>query len=839
MPRPDNPYAPRRPGEDLTEVLRRLDLMERKLDWIARRIAVLAHVEGAAPAHEPPAQRVGPAEPGLWPQPSPADAADATEPAEPDRPRPSPADESAPTPSPRPWTPVEPRPRPAAPGASPPVPVRPPVPAALPARIPAAPAVSAGGPGARPAVDPSPAGPAWWERARAEGNIGRYLLSAAATLLIVLAAVSLVALTWESIPDGVKIGSLALAALALVGAGTRLAVTRPGQRVAAATLTGTGGALGFVAVISGVLLDGLVPARPAFGLMALWGLVLLLLSRLTRQVFTAVVSMVGALVTMGFASLHALAHPELALTEWLLIELYALVLAATCALLAGTARQMRWAAWYPVIGVTTTAFAALAAPSRGPLGSTDLVPAALALVVVAIALLHAQVLQAGVLLWNHGWRNVVGWDWAVVQGVTVIVTVVSMERMMPSGQPHGRWTAVALLVLAVQIVAGAAVLVGRWPQGWRPRPLVGLLVGIAVVGTVLLGVEPRAAALLALAVALPVWGLAREGLVWAVLITGAGSAGILLACNQDRPALVSALAAGLVLLAACPLCEAALPDDADPRTRAERRTALRANAWLGGAALVVAVPVLIAGLTPWEPDVARATGAVLMSAALTGLSGLGLFHPDASPLRLVRGAMIGLRPGVDAAGRALTPAPPADTVVAVVVLAVGALVDLLAAGFARFAPALALVVAAVVLTVTADRLLLPWIRRAGAALAAAGLSSLVLWWSIIALSDTRASSVIMTVVALGTGAACILLGFAIGATALRHYGLALVLVAVLKLAVFDVVAQSSLTRILALLVGGVVCFGLSLAYNRAATDAEGAREAREQGASGRPGGPEA
>ena len=122
-----------------------------------------------------------------------------------------------------------------------------------------------------------------------------------------------------------------------------------------------------------MLLDGLVPARPAFGLMALWDLVLLLLSRLTRQVFTAVVSMVGALVTMGFASLHALAHPELALTKWLLIELYALVLAATCALLAGTARQMRWAAWYPVIGVTTTAFAALAAPSRSPLGSTDLV----------------------------------------------------------------------------------------------------------------------------------------------------------------------------------------------------------------------------------------------------------------------------------------------------------------------------------------------------------------------------------------------------------------------------------------------------------------------------------
>ena len=554
--------------------------------------------------------------------------------------------------------------------------------------------------------------------------------------------------------------------------------------------------------------------------------VLLLLSRLTQQVFTAVVSMVGALVTMGFASLHALAHPELAFAEWLLIDLYALVLAVTCALLAGTAGRMPGAVWYPVIGVTTTSFAALAAPSHGPLGSADLAPAALALVAAAIALLHAQVLQADALLWNHGRRGAVGWDWAAAQVVTAVVTALSLGRLTAPGQR----TAAVLLVLAVQIVASAVILLARWPRGRRPGPLAALLGGIVVVGLMLLLVEARAAVLLALAVALPVWGLAREGAAWTVPLAAASAGGALLACNRDRPALASALAAALVMLAACPLCEAVLPDDAAPRARFARRT----GAWLGGAALAVSAPVLITGLVPWEPDAARATGAVLMSAALTALSGLGLFHPDASPLPLARGAMIGLRPGVDAAGRALTPAPPADTVVAAVVLAVGALVDLLAAGSARFAPALALVVAAVVLTVTADRLLLPWIRRAGAALAAAGLSSLVLWWSIIALSDARASSVIMTVIALGTGAACILLGFAIGATALRHYGLALVLVAVLKLAVFDVVAQSSLTRILALLVGGVVCFGLSLAYNRAATDAERTRE-HDAGRRGGPG----
>ena len=782
MPRPDNPYAPRQPGEDLTEVLRRLDLMERKLDWIARRVAALAHVEDAAPAHDPPAVPFEPAAAA-----EPAEPAAPAEPAEPAEPAPAqPRPELAALAPARP-APPQPRPAPRAPGAAP------------------------------PAATPAPR-----ERTRSEGNIGRYLLSAAATLLIVLAAVSLVALTWESIPDGVKIGSLALAALALVGAGTRLAVTRPGQRVAAATLTGTGGALGFVAVISGVLLDGLVPARPAFGLMALWGLVLLLLSRLTRQVFTAVVSMVGALV--------ALAHPELALTEWLLIELYALVLAVTCALLAGTAGRMPGAVWYPVIGVTTTSFAALAAPSHGPLGSADLAPAALGLVVATIALLHAQVLQADALLWNHGRRGAVGWDWAAVQGVTAVVTVMSLGRLTAPGQR----TAAALLVLAVQIVASAVILLVRWPRGRRPGPLAALLGGMALVGAMLLVVEARTAVLIALAVALPVWGLAREGAAWAVPLAGAGAVATLLASNRDRPALASALAAGLVMLAVSPLCEAVLPDADQQRHRPARRAALRAGAWLDGAALAVAFPVLIAGLTPWAPDAARATGAALMSAALAGLSGLGLFHPGASPLPLARGAMIGRRPGVDAAGRALAPAPPAGTIVGAAVLAVGALVDLLAAGSARLVPALALIAAAAVLTVTADRLLLPWIRRAGTALAAAGLNSLVLWWSIVALTDARVSSVVMTVVVLGTGAAGILLGFAIGATALRHYGLALVLVAVIKLAAFDVVAQSSLTRILALLAGGVVCFGLSLAYNRAATDAERTRE-HDAGRRGGPG----
>ena len=80
------------------------------------------------------------------------------------------------------------------------------------------------------------------------------------------------------------------------------------------------------------------------------------------------------------------------------------------------------------------------------------------------------------------------------------------------------------------------------------------------------------------------------------------------------------------------------------------------------------------------------------------------------------------------------------------------------------------------------------------------------------------SGVLLTVVLLTTGAVCIAAGFRLRATMLRHYGLVLVLVSVLKLAVMDIGSQSSVTRIIALGAAGLVCFGLSLAYNRIAAD---------------------
>ncbi len=193
-----------------------------------------------------------------------------------------------------------------------------------------------GGPGA-------PAAGATATRPSSEANLGRYILSVASALLVVLAAVSLVALVWDKIPNAAKIGALGLVAVSLTGAGTWLASARPRVRVAAATMTGTGGALGFMAVLGGVLLDGLLPVYPAFGLMALWSFTLMLVSHRVAQVFTAVVSTIGAVIAICFASWYAFSGGAPAPVVWSLVSAYPVGLGAMTVFLSRSRASGKWA----------------------------------------------------------------------------------------------------------------------------------------------------------------------------------------------------------------------------------------------------------------------------------------------------------------------------------------------------------------------------------------------------------------------------------------------------------------------------------------------------------------
>jgi len=115
-------------------------------------------------------------------------------------------------------------------------------------------------------------------------------------------------------------------------------------------------------------------------------------------------------------------------------------------------------------------------------------------------------------------------------------------------------------------------------------------------------------------------------------------------------------------------------------------------------------------------------------------------------------------------------------------------------------------------------LLLPWRRSAEVCLSLAIGNSLLMWLSVIVATEVDPGSVLMSVLVLLTGGACIVLGFRARLTILRHYGLTLVLLSVLKLAVMDVAAQNSMIRVISLAAAGVVCFVLSLLYNRYAQE---------------------
>ena len=97
-------------------------------------------------------------------------------------------------------------------------------------------------------------------------------------------------------------------------------------------------------------------------------------------------------------------------------------------------------------------------------------------------------------------------------------------------------------------------------------------------------------------------------------------------------------------------------------------------------------------------------------------------------------------------------------------------------------------------------------------------NSLLMWISVMVATDVGPGSVLMSVLVLLTGGACIVFGFRARLTILRHYGLTLVLLSVLKLAAVDTASQNSIIRVVSLAAAGIVCFVLSLLYNRYAQE---------------------
>ncbi|MGK2348117.1 hypothetical protein [Actinomyces sp. W5033] len=782
------PWAHREePPADLREVLRRLDLIERKIDWVARRVS--PDEASTATTARPGAVPAGAADPQpAVPQPRAADSLSRpvlTQPA---------------VPQPRPVIPSRPRPLPS------PVQQRPVVPARR----------------------------GWWRQARDEGNVGRYLLSGAAALLVLLAAVTLIALVWGSVADVVKVLVLGAVSICLVAGGTLLGRSRPRQAVAAATLAGTGGALGYVTVIGAVLLDtGLAPLG-AFTLMSLWGVGLLLLSRVSAQGLTSVICALGGLLTVALSAHQVRVAAAQALPAWVLVDLLLLVLAVTSSALlrtqAGTRALLRPAS--PV---------ALGAVLMAPLPELASASALLAvgLVLVPVAVLYAEAVDDALV--PNRWRLPDGVPVAGA-GATALLAYGRLLTVPGPGwsAPHGRVVAGIGVLLLLVVVSAVLELLRAGRQGWRRPSVLAHLAVVGTAATMSVLIEPALCLLAAVALVVSSLPAVSEACTLAVVIPVL----VMLLALVQEPGLSCAerlghLLALLVTVAAAPLLEWLLVTASGPApgpraasagcpavgasttALARHHLTLLLSTWILAAALVGAVPTTVSG---WLMGPAATYVPVLLSGAVTaGLVLAGVFRRPLTPLGLVRGQ--GLGP--------VCPVPPAPTALAwagLVLTAVASVAQLAATAHTDgVVEDAAHVVMALALAVLAVRVLRPWLLQTQALMASAVLLSGVTWACVLILARTGVQGILMTTTVLATGSVCIVLGFRWRLTVLRHYGLVLVLVAVLKLAALDIGAQGPLTRVLALLASGLVCFGLSLAYNKVAHDAKDSHDADARG----------
>ena len=96
-----------------------------------------------------------------------------------------------------------------------------------------------------------------------------------------------------------------------------------------------------------------------------------------------------------------------------------------------------------------------------------------------------------------------------------------------------------------------------------------------------------------------------------------------------------------------------------------------------------------------------------------------------------------------------------------------------------------------------------------------GIKYLILSWTIISsFFYLDINSVMYSIIGLVVAIACISFGFKFKVKSLRFYGLVLTIIMVIKFIIVDLSQENSIIRVFALIFGGLICFGISLIYNK-------------------------
>jgi len=694
-----------------------------------------------------------------------------------------------------------------------------------------------------PAFEGRPAEQSLWKRIGGEKQLGRYLLSLAASLLILMAAASLVALLWNAVPHYVKILIIGVVAAALTGVGTRLSLRQGGNKVAAATVMGTGGGLGFVAIIGGVLLGGTIPPGAAILLLTAWSVVLILLAGKARTFFAALIVGAGGIVTVILARTFAYDHLAQAPKATWAIFLYTASLTLVCGFVARKEASYKLRTAYAAIALAVTA-AGLAATPYVVAATVSAVSSSAALLATLAWTLgvYAMVSHWAIAAWPmHSDALCGGWFAGCLAAAQVFSAMRSAPLPIGDDEP---WALLALL----GAVVGATLAVSVLPLNARSSAYAGLS---ASATAVTLGIadffnahgsssgkdaHPALQLIVVGAVALSaVPTVRRHSAEHAVIMPAT-----LLLFEIQQPGgtarevfslLAAAITVGVVLIVS---------------RRASNRPVLIASSWALAVAVVGAVPVhllRLASAAGLQDEWRLVLHIALVNLAVALLIYAGLPTSKFTPTELLCGKGRGERPPftrvvvmqtIDRGNPKIVDKPTTVLLLAPVGICFGVLCyECLAVLLVRDAaspPAKAAFLA----TLLALNMALTWMawpaaeNVAGSAVVAANTTAGVVGGFFLFGGVSGGSSVFGTIAFLTAGTVCVLIGFIARGKALRIYGLGLIMVMVLRFAIVDMAGQNSLVRIVSLLLAGLVCFGLSLAYARFSSIFDGGDEGGRQ-----------
>ena len=694
-----------------------------------------------------------------------------------------------------------------------------------------------------PAFEGRPAEQSLWKRIGGEKQLGRYLLSLAASLLVLMAAASLVALLWNAVPHYVKILIIGVVAAALTGVGTRLSLRQGGNKVAAATVMGTGGGLGFVAIIGGVLLGGTIPPGAAILLLTAWSVVLILLAGKARTFFAALIVGAGGIVTVILARTFAYDNLAQAPKATWAIFLYVASLTLVCGFVARKEASYKLRTAYAAIALAVTA-AGLAATPYVVAATVSAVSSSAALLATLAWTLgvYAMVSHWAIAAWPmHSDALCGGWFAGCLAAAQVFSAMRSAPLPIGDDEP---WALLALL----GAVVGATLAVSVLPLNARSSAYAGLS---ASATAVTLGIadffnahgsssgkdaHPALQLIVVGAVALSaVPTVRRRSAEHAVIMPAT-----LLLFEIQQPGgtarevfslLAAAITVGVVLIVS---------------RRASNRPVLIASSWALAVAVVGAVPVhllRLASAAGLQDEWRLVLHIALVNLAVALLIYAGLPTSKFTPTELLCGKGRGERPPftrvvvmqtIDRGNPKIVDKPTTVLLLAPVGICFGVLCyECLAVLLVRDAaspPAKAAFLA----TLLALNMALTWMawpaaeNVAGSAVVAANTTAGVVGGFFLFGGVSGGSSVFGTIAFLTAGTVCVLIGFIARGKALRIYGLGLIMVMVLRFAIVDMAGQNSLVRIVSLLLAGLVCFGLSLAYARFSSIFDGGDEGGRQ-----------